>query len=114
MRSRMRPTSSRILRRLVPLARARSLERWIVLQIDLVIAALGAVKRWLGDIEISAINDFGHLTEKEGQQQRSNMAAVDIGVGHDDDLVIARFFDIEIVAPDAGAKSGNQRANFRR
>ena len=36
-----------------------SLERWIVLQIDLVIAALGAVKRWLGDIEISAIDDFG-------------------------------------------------------
>ena len=42
------------------------------------------------------------------------MRAVDIGVRHDDDLVIPQLADIELVAPDAGAHRGNQRADFLR
>jgi len=40
------------------------------------------------------------------------MRAVDIGVGHDDDLVVAQFLDIEFVAANAGAERGDQRADF--
>ena len=39
------------------------------------------------------------------------MTAIDVGIGHDDDLVIAQLGDIEIVA-NAGAKGRDQRADF--
>ena len=39
------------------------------------------------------------------------MGAVHIGVGHDDDLVIAQFFQIEL-RPDAGAQRLDQRTDF--
>ena len=41
------------------------------------------------------------------------MGAVDIGVRHDDDLVIAQLGDIEVVT-DAGAEGSDQRADLRR
>ena len=40
------------------------------------------------------------------------MGAVDVGVGHDDDLVVAQLVDVELVAADAGAQRGDQRADF--
>jgi hypothetical protein len=46
-----------------------------------------------------------HLAEKERQQQRADVRAVDVGVGHDDDLVIPRLLELELVldaAPDRG------------
>ena len=39
-----------------------------------------------------------HKTEKESEQQCSDMAAVDIGIGHDDDLVIAELIKVEFLA----------------
>ncbi len=39
------------------------------------------------------------------------MAAVHVGVGHDDDLAVAAFFQVEIVA-DAAAQGADDRANF--
>ena len=45
------------------------------------------------------------------------MGAVDIGVGHNDDLVVAKLVDIDeavalLVAPDAGTQSCDQRADL--
>src|SRR3546814_16874459 len=40
------------------------------------------------------------------------MRAVDVGVGHDDDLVIAQLFQVEIVPADSGAKRLDQRPDF--
>src|SRR6266446_3363484 len=42
------------------------------------------------------------------------MAAVDIGVGHDDDAVIARLLDLEILAADASAERLDQGADLGR
>src|SRR5258707_2110601 len=42
------------------------------------------------------------------------MAAVDIGVGHDDDAVIARLRRLEILAADAGAERLDQGADLGR
>src|SRR6266566_6265672 len=42
------------------------------------------------------------------------MAAVDIGVGHDDDAVVARLLDLEILAADAGAERLDQGADLGR
>ena len=40
------------------------------------------------------------------------MRAVDVGVGHDDDLVVAQLLDVEVVAADAGAQRRDQRAHL--
>src|SRR3546814_2133311 len=57
------------------------------------------------------LDDLGHLAIEEGEQQRADVRAVDVGVGHDDDLVIAQFCKVEFVA-DAGAERLDQRADF--
>ena len=94
------------------------LERLAILQILLGGAALHLIKRRLGDIEIAAVDHLGHLAVEEGEQQGSDMGAVDVGVGHDDDLVVAQLVDVEafaiFVAADAGAECGDQRADFGR
>ena len=40
------------------------------------------------------------------------MAAVDIGVGHDDDLVISRLIGIEILAANTGTESCDKCADL--
>lgn len=40
------------------------------------------------------------------------MASVDIGIGHDDNFMIAAFVGIEIVTSDTGAKRGNDGSDF--
>ena len=40
------------------------------------------------------------------------MRAVDVGVGHDDDAVVAQLGDVEIVLADAGAEGGDQGADL--
>ena len=90
-------------------------ERRIVLQIDgLRIAALQAIERRLRDVEKPLVDQARHLAEEEGQQQGADVAAVDIGVGHDDDAVIARLRSLEILAADAGAERLNQGADLGR
>ena len=48
-----------------------------------------------------------HIPEEECQQQRADMGAVHIGIGHDDDLVIPELFNVEFV-PDARAQRHDQ------
>jgi hypothetical protein len=53
------------------------------------------VERRLGEIEVPAPDDFGHFLEEEGHQQGGDMRAVDVGVGHDDDPVIAQVVGLQ-------------------
>ena len=46
--------------------------------------------------------------EEEGQQQGADMAAVHIGIGHDDDLAVPQLLNIELLA-DAAAQSRDHR-----
>ena len=87
-------------------------QRALVLEILLGRAALDLIERRLRDIEMAAFDQFAHLAEEEGQQQRADMRAVDVGVGHDDDLVVAQLVEVEIVAADAGAERRDQRADL--
>ncbi len=61
-----------------------------------------------------ALDQFRHLAVEEGEQQRADVGAVHVGVGHHDDLVIAQLADIEFLAADAGAQRRDQRADFHR
>ena len=63
---------------------------------------------------MSRLDDRAHLPEEEGEQKGADMRAVDIRVGHDDDLVVAQLLDVEVVPPDAGAKRGDERADLLR
>ena len=52
------------------------------------------------------LDEGPHEPEEEGQQQGTDVGAVHIGIGHNDDLVIAQLFQVEVVS-DAGAQSGD-------
>ena len=88
------------------------LERALVLQVLLGLAARHLVERRLGDEDMAALDQLRHLAEEEGQQQRADMAAVDVGVRHDDDLVVAQLVGVELFLADARAQRRDQRADF--
>ena len=52
-----------------------------------------------------------HLAVEKGQQQSANVRAVHVGIGHDDDGMIAQLRRI-VVFLYARAESGNHQANF--
>src|SRR4051794_10655590 len=59
-----------------------------------------------------AIDHFAHVAEEEREDQRADVRAVDVGVGHDDDLVVAEFGDIEIAGADTGTEGRDHQADF--
>jgi hypothetical protein len=61
------------------------------------------VQRRLGDEEVAAVDQLAHLTVEECQQQRADMRAVDVGVRHDDDLVVAQLVGVELLTADTRA-----------
>ena len=88
------------------------LERALVLEVGLRLAARDLVERRLGDVEVALLDQLRHLPVEERQQQRADVGAVDVGVRHDDDLVVAQLFEVEVVAADAGAERGDERADL--
>ncbi len=88
------------------------LERAFVLEVLLGLAAVDFVERRLGDVEVAAVDQLRHLAIEERQQQRADMGAVDVGVRHDDDLVVAQLVGRELLVADAGAQRGDQRADL--
>ncbi len=69
------------------------------------------VKRRLGDVDPAGADQLRHVPEEERQQQRADVAAVDVGVGHDDDLAVAALFEVEILA-EAAAEGADDRADL--
>ena len=65
-------------------------------------------ERRLGDEEVAVLDDLRHVPEEEGQQQGPDVGAVHVGVGHDDDAVVAELGQVERVA-DAGAQGDHER-----
>ena len=110
--ARTSPLAERQRRALEPRLDQIVLERPLVLQILLRLAALDLEQRRLGDEEMPVLDDRAHLAEEEGEQQGADVRAVDVRVGHDDDLVVAQLLDVEVVAADAGAERGDERADL--
>ena len=65
---------------------------------DLFLAALHPVERRLRDVEVAVVDELLEMPVEEGQQQRADMRAVDVGIGHDDDPVVAQLADVELIA----------------
>ena len=70
-----------------------------------------AVERRLGDVEMAFVDQGGHVAEEEGQQQRADVAAVHIGIRHDDDAPVTQASQVEVIA-DAGAEGRDERLDF--
>ena len=74
------------------------------------------VERRLRDVDEALLHQLRHLAVEKRQQQRADVRAVHVGIGHDDDLVIAQLFEIErafaLAVADAGADGGDHRADF--
>ena len=64
-------------------------ERRFVLEVALRLALLDLVERRLRDEHVSLLDQLLELPVEQGQQQRADVRAVDVGVGHDDDGVVA-------------------------
>ena len=62
------------------------------------LAARDFVERRLRDVDMAHFDEFMHLPVEERQQQRADVRAVDVGVGHDDDLVVAKLVELELIA----------------
>ena len=87
------------------------LELRLLLDVDVLLARPDPVERRLGDVHVAGVDQLGHLAVEEREHQGADVGAVDIGVGHDDDLVVARLLDVELLA-DAGSDGGDQRADL--
>lgn len=57
---------------------------------------------------MAALDNFRHLTIEEGQQQRTDVRAVDVGIGHDDNAVVAQLIRVVLIPANAAAQRGDQ------
>ena len=94
-----------------PLADEQLLEVRLLLDEALLVADLDAVERRHGDVDVAALDELLHLPVEERQEQRADVRAVDVGVGHHDDPVVAELLDVELGA-DAGADRRDDRLDL--
>src|SRR4051794_15604962 len=86
-------------------------QRGLVLEVGALLADVGAEQRRLRDVHVTTADELAELAVEEREQQRADVRAVDVGVAHQDDLVVAELLEIELVA-DAGARRGDQRLDL--
>src|SRR5580658_4116041 len=84
----------------------------VVLDVLLELALLDAIERRLRDVDMAALDELLHVTEEEGQQKGANVGAVDVGVGHQDDLAVAELGGVEVILADTAAEGGDHGADF--
>ena len=62
-------------------------------------AVADAEERGLQDVDVTFFDKFREELEEEGDDEQSDMHAIDVGVGGDDDFVVAQcveaVFDVE-------------------
>src|SRR5688572_4601569 len=88
------------------------LEIALVLDVALAAPALGAEERRLRDVDVAAVDQLRHLAVEEREQQRPDVRTVHVGVGHDDDAVVAQARDVEVLDADAAAERGDHRLDL--
>ena len=81
-----------------------ALEIPLVLDEGLGTPALGAEERRLRNVDVPAIDQRKHLTIEERQQESADVRPIDVGVGHDDDAVVAHLVGVEVLAADTGSE----------
>ncbi len=75
------------------------------------LALANLIERRLGNEYMTMLNQRFHVAIEERQQQRTDMRAIDIGIGHDDDFIVPALGNIEFFA-NTRSKSSNHRPDF--
>ena len=57
---------------------------------------------------MTVLDQLLHLTEEEGQHQRGDMATVHVGIGHNDNLIVAQFVEVQGLVILLGANRHTQ------
>ena len=78
----------------------------IVICIPYLFVLLHFIERRLRQIYISLLDQLRHETIQEGQKQCCDMCTVNIGIGHNDDLVITKLGNIKILM-DSGSEGSD-------
>src|SRR5438094_314842 len=86
-------------------------QRRVVLEVMPLLADISAVERRLRQIDTAELHELGELTVEERQQKRANVRTVDVGVTHQDDLVVANLRSLE-VRSDARADRADERLDL--
>ena len=82
-----------------------AIERGLILHVQDLLALFDAEQRRLRDVQVAVVDQLAHLPVEEGQKQRANVAAVDVGVRHQNDAVVAQLRQVEAaVVADAAAQ----------
>ena len=84
----------------------------LVLDVLLEAALLDLEERRLGDVDVVALDQLRHVAEEEGEQQRADVRAVHVGVGHENDFAVADLGGVEVVLADAAAERRDHGADF--
>ena len=74
------------------------------------------IKRWHGNIDMSLLNKLRHKAVEQRQKQCGNVCTVHVSISHNNNLVIAQFCNIKIIAVALGkstAKSIDHSLDFR-
>ena len=67
----------------------------IVLDVFRALFAGDEVEWRLGDVEESALHEERHVAAEKREKQGADVRTVHVGIGHDDDFVVADFIDVE-------------------
>jgi len=73
----------------------------------LLFSCLYAVERRLGNVQVTLLNEIHHIAEEEGEQQGTDMSAVDVSISHDNDAMVAQFQEVYLF-PDPRTQGGNK------
>src|SRR5690606_7591184 len=76
-------------------------------RVVLLLAPRDPVQRRLRDVDHPLFDELPHVAEEEGEEERADVGAVHVRVGHDDDLVVPRVLDVELVLADPGPDRGD-------
>ena len=63
---------------------------------------------------VAVFDECRKLPVEEREQQRSDVRAVHVGVGHDDDAVIPHLGEIELLHADSAAERGGHASHSSR
>src|SRR3989344_8266119 len=74
-------------------------------------ALLDLIQRRLGNVKISAFDYLGEISVEQGQKKGSDVSAVNIGISHDDYLVVAKTVDVELIR-NSGPHGDNESPDF--
>src|SRR4029079_15155676 len=72
-------------------------ERRLVLDGALLLALLDAIERRLAEVQVAAVDELLVVPVEEREQERADVAAVDVGVGQHDDAVVPQLREVEVL-----------------